>query len=447
MFFVGIGGVGMSRLAIIMNQLGFEVYGSDAESLSAIKMLSPYGINVVNSDFSLDKSFAYVVYSSAIPPTDVFIQRAKALELNLKSRGEMLAEIAMRYKEVVVCGTHGKTTTTAMIGTILGTEYKTNVYVGGKSLANTFAEDAEYFVIESDESDKTFLLFSPHLLVATNIDADHLNAYDNNMDNLKDAFKTLLSKASIRVVSLDDTNAFTVSLGVAGKTYYFSLNNKNADAFAESVSYEPDGVRFDLRTNRELIRGIKMAVYGPKNLSNAVAAALSCHLLGVPYEKIVKGLEKFAMPSRRLEKKGEVREIVLFDDHADHPTEVEATLNALTIHFPSKRIVAVFQPHRYSRMNLLKENVAKPFYLADIVVVSEIFPAFEAPIEGISGEAVVSWIKKQNPNKAVYFEKETDNIPALIAKIAQPGDIVVLLGPGDVGKISDKILQQLKERL
>jgi len=445
-FMVGVGGVGMIRLAIALKEIGFEVYGNDLNFSSATKSLTPYGIEVVDSNFSLDKSFSCVIYSSAVPETDKFILDAKKLGLTLKTRGEMLADISLPYKEIVVSGTHGKTTTAAMTGTILGMEYRTNVYVGGKSEANKFMKDAEYFVIESDESDKTFLLLNPHLLILTNIDMDHLNAYDYDFSQLKDAFHSLLKKSYIKVVSMDDSNAYSVSANIDCKSYYYSLSNENADAFAENIMYDVNGVNFDLHINGKSIQNIHMNIFGPKNISNAVASALSADLMGVSKEKIIKGLANFVMPSRRLEKKGEINGIVLFDDHADHPTEVEATLTALKIHFPRKRIIAIFQPHRYTRMNLLKEEVAKPFYLADVIIVNDIFSAFENPVEGISGEIVASWIRKHNFSKDVYFVKEIKAIPNYISVIAQKGDIIVLLGPGNIGEVAAPILQKLKEK-
>jgi UDP-N-acetylmuramate--alanine ligase len=446
-FMVGISGIGMSRLALALSDLGFDVYGTDVNLSLALNSLAPYGIKIVDDNFELDKSFDVVVYSSAVPKTNKFIHSSKNLGILIKARGEMLADIALPYKEIVISGTHGKTTTTAMIGALLSDNFKTNIYVGAEVPFNNFYKEADYFVLESDESDKTFLLLQPYFLVLTNVDRDHLNAYNNDFNELKKAFSNVLQKSHIKVVSMDDTVAYSLASQFGKETYYYSLNNSSANAFSNNIVYRSDGITFDIQINEKLIKGIRLKTFGLQNVSNAIAAALTADLLNVSNENIIDGFSKFTMPARRLEKKGEVDGIILFDDHADHPSEVEATLDALRKHFPQRRIIAVFQPHRYTRMDALRESVAKPFYLADSVIVNDIFAAFEDPIEGISGEVVTSWIKENNHSKDVYFVKDLKDIPDAILRIAQTGDIIVLLGPGNIGEIALPILDKLKEKI
>ncbi len=446
-FMIGIAGTGMSKLALMLSDLGYEVFGTDVQHNFVVDSLIERGIEVVSSDFVLDKSFNLVVYSSAVPLTDPHLIEARQLGIKTEKRGETLARISRDFRSIVIAGTHGKTTTATMVGASLRRSFKTDLYVGAEThFYDDFSKDAEYFVIESDESDGTFLLFNPEILILTNVDRDHLNLYGGNFSELKTAFAKLLGQSSKRVVSMDDPVASSLSSSFSD-TFFYSVSNHSANAFAKNIRFANEGVYFDAFILGGYAKNVFLPALGLKNISNALAAMLVSLLLGESIDKSVEGLAQLHMPSRRLEKKGEVSSIIVFDDHADHPTEVEATLDAIKKHFPMRRIIAIFQPHRYSRMSLLREEVGRPFHLADVVLVTDIFPAFEPPIEGISGESVYNWIKNRNIDKEIFYVKDKNDIAKTVGNVARRSDIVVTLGPGDIGSFSASILDILKEKI
>ncbi len=444
---LGIAGVGMRRLAEIFVSLDFEVVGFDVKEDKNTDHLKQIGVVVNPKDFELDKSFSKIVFTSAIPKDDPILTKAQMLNIPVQRRGEALAEISKSFKSVVIAGTHGKTSTTALISEILAKPYKVNAYSGGEHRMNEgFYRDADYFVIESDESDKTFLLFFPYAAIVTNIDRDHLNSYDWNFEHLKDSFDEFMKKSKLLFIAKDDKPAFEVSKNLSKKPFYYSLYDNTADAYATDPLFEKDGVSFGAHVLGETLPLMKLHAYGEKMLSNAIGAILTSKILGVNNNEIEEAIFNFSMPKRRTEFKTNINGIYVFDDHADHPTEVEATLSSLRMHFPDERIIAIFQPHRYTRVYSLQEEIAKPFYLADIVIVLPIFSAFEEPINGVTDEKVFNWIKSLNPKKDVYFVENFDILATLVSTIAKKDDIVVTLGPGNVNFAIDKIVLKLKEK-
>ena len=442
--FTGIGGVGMSKLALLYNDMGFKVIGSDIRHSKRIEALEKRGITVHigHSKEHIDRNIQQLVYSSAVKEDNVELLEAKKYGISILKRGEALAKIVNQYKTIVVSGTHGKTTTTSLIGHILkhcGVE--ANVYVGGDDKEfDNFKKSAKYFVIESDESDGSFLLFDPDILVLTNIDKDHLNYYGGSFENLKKAFASLVAKSRMCVTSADDPNASDVSLHSLHRT--FSTNSEKADLYARNIKYERNGTYFDAVGTSSAFK-VFLPMFGDKNVSNSLAALLAVLPVGVDMEKASAALKDFSPPARRMEFKGEKDGVIVFDDHADHPTEVLATLSALKKHFPEKRLIAVYQPHRYSRIKALGREVSSPFWLADVVIVTEIYPAFENPIPGVNGRKVFDWVKESNPKKEVFFAPVKDDALAILKQILKKGDLVVLLGPGDVSELSSFLLKGL----
>jgi len=255
-----------------------------------------------------------------------------------------------------------------------------------------------------------------------------------------------MRKSKLLVVAKDDNPAFEVSKNLIKKPFYFSLYDNTTDAYATDVLFENNGASFGVNVLGEPMPLMKLHAYGEKMLSNAIGAILTSKMLGVKNNEIEEAIFNFSMPKRRTEFKANIDGIYVFDDHADHPTEVEATLSSLRKHFPDERIIAIFQPHRYTRVYSLKEDIAKPFYLADVVFVLPIFSAFEEPINGITSEKVFDWIKSLNPTKDVYFVRDFDMLATLVSDIAKKNDIVITLGPGNVNFAIDKIVLKLKEK-
>jgi len=443
---LGVLGMGMSRLAHIYVSLGYEVVGIDLKEGETASFLRNAGVLVNPREFrEVDKTFDRIVYSSAVPMSHPYIQEAIKFGIPVLKRGEALAEIVNGSESVVVAGTHGKTTTTSLITEILSKRYPVNAYIGGEHPRNReFNKDAKFFVVESDESDKTFLLLKGLACIVTNIDKDHLNSYDWDFEKLKDAFLEFMKHFENVFVNKDDLVAFEVSKRASFKKFYYSIRDRYSDAFVEDFAFEEHGLSFRLNVFKEKSPRMKLRAYGVQNLSNALAAVAVGRLMGLSFDEICEGISSFEMPKRRLEFKGVEDGVTLFDDHADHPTEVEATLNAIRSHFPLRKIIAVFQPHRYTRVFALKEAIAKPFYIPDYTIVLPIYSAFEKPIEGITDELVFKWIKEMNPQREVFYAPDFDSAGEMASSIARPGFIVVTLGPGDVYFAIEKIRVKLR---
>ena len=447
-FLFGIGGTGMSKLALLLKDFGYEVYGLDIEENENVKNLRKAGIRIDIGEKldCIDGAFKFIVYSSAISEENRNFIKAKYIGVKAERRGETLARITKGFTTVVVAGSHGKTTTTSMIGHILSKDLKVNVYVGGETVEfNSFNKDAKFFVIESDESDGTFLYFNPFVLVITNIDRDHLNYYGQDFNNLKNAFLKLVEKSKYKVVSMDDENAYSVVKSEKNNIIYYSLKNEKADMFGFNLRFLESGTKFDLRYKGNTYENIFLPAFGEQNVLNAMASLIASDISGINIKEGIESISTFNLPKRRMQKKWEVNGIMLIDDHADHPTEVEATLSALRKHFGKRRIVAVFQPHRYTRVSMLKEDIVKPFYLADMIVLTDIFPAFEKPIEGVSGEKIYEWLRILNPEKEIVFVKDKRKIPFYLKEKLVYGDLVVLLGPGDIWAVAEEVFEILKE--
>jgi UDP-N-acetylmuramate--alanine ligase len=444
---LGIGGSGMSRLALLMKDFGYEVYGLDLKENDVIKDLKSNNIKVnIGKRFNyLDGTFKLVVYSSAFVENDVNLIKAKNLGIKIERRGETLARISNGFSSVVVSGTHGKTTTTTMVGHIFNKSFRVNVYIGGETEFKNFYKDARFFVIESDESDGTFLYFNPFILIITNIDKDHLNYYNWDFENLEKAFLNLAQKSLYKIVSMDDENACSVAKNIKNNIIYYSLEDVKADMFGYNLRFLENGIRFDLKYRDNTYKDIFLRAFGEHNVLNAMASLIASNISGISIKDGINSIATFNLPKRRMEKKWEKEGILLIDDHADHPTEVTATLSALKKHFPERRIVSVYQPHRYTRVSALKERIAEPFYLSDFIILTDIFGAFEEPIEGISGEKIYDWVKILNPKKEVVFIKDKKDIPGYLIGKLKSGDLLVLLGPGDIGTISGEILDAIEK--
>lgn len=444
---VGVNGAGMSKLALILKSLGFEVIGTDITQNSTTNELINKGIKFTSNTFPVEKHFDFVVVSSAIPQNHPSFSFAKEKQIPIYKRGEILAQIAKDYKSIVIAGTHGKTTTTSLIYTIMSRFYPSSIYVGGKiECSEEFKKNSNYFVIESDESDRTFMLFRPYILVATNIDKDHLNSYNNDFKELVKAFETVFETSQRIVYFFDDKNLREIG-SKFNNTFSYSVESSNADLYASDIEYLSNGLIFSLFYKGNFQGRFFLPIFGINHLQNALASILVSKLEDIPIVNSLNALSSFRFPKRRFELKCELSGITLIDDHADHPTEVKATLDTIKRHYPGRRIVAIFEPHRFSRVNILKEEIAEPFAFADVVITKEIYPAFETPIKGVNGEMVFKLIKKRFPEKEVYFASSYDAILTILFQIVKSGDILVLLGPGEIYKVANSIIEMLGRKI
>jgi len=449
-FLIGIGGAGMSSLAFLAKNLGFEVSGSDIEDSDTVKKLQKKGIKVFIGHLEKNVSLIkpdIVVYSSAIKKDNPELKWAKNHKLIVKHRSEFLAPLISPFKTIAIAGTHGKTATASMVGFLLQQAKKTTyVYLGGENicLKETKITPQSLVVLETDESDGSFLLFDPTISIVTNIDKDHLSNYHYNFRELKNAFKTFIQgkdKIKVNILCLDDDNLQSVARRIkARKTLTYGLKNK-ADLMALDIRHSSSGTEAKLIFKRKNQGILKLPVFSEQNLLNSLGAMLAAKEIGISFKQSIKILKKFQLPKRRSEIIGEKKSILVIDDYAHHPTEIKATLASLKI--LKRRIIAVYEPHRYTRMKILGDKVGQAFDDADVIISLDICPAFEKPIKGITGKKINEWIKKYNHKKKVFYVRRLEDIPKFIKKIIQPNDLIVTLGPGTIKGLAQKIYQSL----
>jgi len=449
-FLIGIGGAGMSSLAFLAKNLGFEVSGSDIEDSDTVKKLQKKGIKVFIGHLEKNVSLIkpdIVVYSSAIKKDNPELKWAKNHKLIVKHRSEFLAPLISPFKTIAIAGTHGKTATTSMVGFLLQQAKKTTyVYLGGENicLKETKITPQSLVVLETDESDGSFLLFDPTISIVTNIDKDHLSNYHYNFRELKNAFKTFIQgkdKIKVNILCLDDDNLQSVARRIkARKTLTYGLKNK-ADLMALDIRHSSSGTEAKLIFKRKNQGILKLPVFSEQNLLNSLGAMLAAKEIGISFKQSIKILKKFQLPKRRSEIIGEKKSILVIDDYAHHPTEIKATLASLKI--LKRRIIAVYEPHRYTRMKMLGDKVGQAFDDADVIISLDICPAFEKPIKGITGKKVNEWIKKYNPKKKVFYVKHLEDVLKFLKKIIQPKDLIITLGPGTIKGLAQKIYQSL----
>ncbi|MGI8774322.1 MAG: UDP-N-acetylmuramate--L-alanine ligase [Actinomycetota bacterium] len=446
--FVGIGGAGMSAIAKVLLERGREVSGSDLKWSRAAAMLEAMGARVhVGHDPVLAHDAGAVVVSSAIPRSNPEYARALERDIPVMTRGEALAEILRDTRSIVVAGTHGKTTTTSMIVTILRHAGFDPTYLVGAGLndsgTNARSGSGEVSVAEADESDGSFLLLQPSLAVLTNLEMDHVDHW-GSFDELEKAFAdfaaSVTSDGAI-VVPHSDEVLGRIAHSVDRTVVTFG---EGGDVGANAVSFGPRGASF------ELVHGgsgahVDLRVPGAHNVANAVAAAAAAIHVGVELVQVAAGLALYRGVERRFQVRGEVGGVTVIDDYAHHPTEVLATLEAAR---PGGwgRVVAIFQPHRYTRTAALADAFGASFGPADRVVLMDVYGAGEQPVPGVSGKLIADAVCRAFPGRPVaYFPHRSTLIDYLVAS-ARPGDALLTLGAGDVTTIGDELLQRLGDR-
>jgi UDP-N-acetylmuramate--alanine ligase len=446
--FTGIGGIGMSGLAEILLEMGYPVSGSDARASAITQGLERRGAKVFQGHDAANLGDAKaVIYSSAVPADNPEIVEAHRRGISVIPRGELLAELMRLKFGIAVGGSHGKTTTTSMIAAIMThAGLDPTVVVGGRvgmmGGANARLGKSEYLVVESDESDGSFLKLAPILAVVTNIDREHLDHY-SGIEEIRAAFAQFISRVPFygaAFLCLDDENIQQLlpSLNRRAITYG---TNAQADLRVTQSSAAHMGSQFRLEFRGHDLGCFKLNVPGAHNTLNAAAAVAVALELEIPVEQIRVGLEQFTGVERRFQIKGRERGITVIDDYGHHPTEIRATLAAARA-CKFARIHVLFQPHRYTRTQALLDEFARCFHQADSVFVLDIYPASEKPIAGVTSQALVDRIQAFGHRSAHYSGAMPDGIAAVIAA-AQEGDAILTLGAGSVSQAGEIILQQL----
>lgn len=441
----------MSGIAEILLDQGFKVSGSDRSLTEVTERLQNLGAVTFEGHraSNIANDVDTVVYSSAVQPDNPEIIEAHRRKIPIVRRAEMLAEVMRLKYGIGIAGTHGKTTTTSMASLILmegGLD--PTVIVGGKlsGLGGTNARlgRGEFIVVEADEYDRSFLSISPTIAVLTTLETDHLDCY-RDLEDIKSAFIQFANKVPFYgfiVLCLDEPALLDIMPNLSKKKIITYGLNPQADVQAIDIRHKDNTTTFTLiRSNKEL-GTITLQVPGKHNVQNSLGAIAVGLELGVPFEKIKSGIEKFAGVYRRWEKKGEVNGISVYDDYAHHPTECRATLSGVKSGW-RRRVVCVFQPHLYSRTRDFYEDFGKSFLLSDVLVVTDIYPAREEPIQGVTGELIVN-AAKQFGHKDVRYVPDKKQVPVFLKSIIKSGDIVITMGAGDIWKYGEEFLKQEK---
>ncbi len=452
--FIGIGGIGMSGIAEVLCNLGFVVSGSDAKkSKNTDRLEKMFGIRISEGHAAENVQDAQVVvYSSAVKPDNPEVFSAKAKGIPVIPRAEMLAELmTLKPYAVAVSGTHGKTSTTSMIATVLGhAGFDPTTVVGG--VVDTLGSNAklgssDWFVTEADESDRSFLMLYPTIAVVTNIDKEHMESY-KGMDDVVQCFTDFVNKVPFygaAIICLDDPNVQLLIPNLNRRRVTFGLTAQ-ADVSAHNIRFNNVfGSSFSVRRGAEVLGEIELPVPGKHNVYNALAATAVALELEIPFEKIAEAFKGFKNANRRFQFKGEVGGITIVDDYAHHPTEIVATLSAAKNSSGGRRTVVVFQPHRYSRTKELMDDFVVAFNNADVVFLLDIYAASEQPIEGITAEVLAENIRLYG-HKNVNYIGDIKTATGKVCGHLQPGDLVITLGAGSITTLSDDIMVNLTGR-
>jgi UDP-N-acetylmuramate--alanine ligase len=442
--FVGIGGSGMSGIAEVMLSLGYAVQGSDLKPNKQTKRLEDQGATVFIGHASANiRDADAVVVSSAVDETNPEVAAAREQLMPVVSRAEMLAEL-MRFRySVAVAGTHGKTTTTSLVASVLAEGGLDPTFVIGGRLksadANARLGQGDYLVAEADESDASFVHLKPMLAVVTNIDADHMSTYEGDIGKLKSSFIEFLHNLpfyGLAVVCTDDAGVNDV-LGDIGRSVTTYGTNSDADVRASNVVFTAATTSFDVsRKGNEQKLHVKLQLPGMHNVRNALAAIAVADELQIGDDAVVRALEEFEGIDRRFQKMGDVMtaagSVMLVDDYGHHPTEIAATLAAARSGWPGKRVVLVFQPHRYSRTRDLMDDFATVLSNADVLILLDVYAAGEDPIAGADGRAMARAIRTRGAVEPVFVES-LDGLQPVLMGLLEDGDLVLTMGAGDIG--------------
>ena len=446
--FVGIGGIGMSGIAEILLNLGYRVTGSDQKRGEAVERLAELGAKVfIGHQASNVEGAHVVVYSSAVSRDNVEVQAARQQQIPTIPRAEMLAELMRLKYGIAVAGTHGKTTTTSMVGAILAEgRLDPTIVVGGRvsSLgSNARLGQGEFLVAEADESDGSSLKLAPTIAVVTTVDAEHLDHY-RDLDAIRDAFVTFVTKVPFygsAVLCLDQPNIQMLIPRIEKRIITYGLESA-ADLVAHRLHLSGMTSRFEVVRRGTVLGECNLQVPGRHNVSNALAAIAVGLDLEIPFPTIARALGAFTGVQRRFQVRGTAAGVTVIDDYGHHPAEIRATLAAAKAGF-DRRTVALFQPHRYTRTKHLHQEFLTAFNEADVLVLMDIYAGGEPPLPGVSAAALAEGIRAYGHRDVVYLGNDRARIVQYLAEITRPGDLVLTLGAGDVGQLGPELLRRL----
>ena len=449
--FVGIGGSGMSGIAEVLLNMGYTVTGSDQSESETTRRLARLGAGVLigHSPEHVTMGIDVVVISSAVKMSNPEVVRARELRIPVIPRAEMLAELMRMKYGVAVAGTHGKTTTTSFVADVLARAgLDPTVVIGGKLRAlgtNARLGQGKILVAEADESDGSFLMLSPTVAVVTNIDPEHLDHF-GTIENVEQAFLDFIHRVPFygRAVLCLDHPRVRALLPQVRKPYVTYGTTPEADWVAANITVEGLNTRFEVRHGNMHHGRVVLQMPGRHYALNALAAAIAACEMGVPFNTVRESLAQFGGIHRRFEVLGEINNILVVDDYGHHPEEVRATLRAARDGF-QRRLVVAFQPHRYTRTHDLFNDFLSAFDYAEKLFLTEIYPAGEERIEGVSGEALDQALRRRG-HLDVEYRASRESLEAALLDTIRPGDLLLVLGAGDIYKVGEEILQTLRVR-
>ncbi len=445
--FVGIGGIGMSGIAEVLLNLGYHISGSDLKETEVTRRLRSLGCEISYGHRKENLREAdVVVISSAIRQKNPEVEAAEERLIPVIPRAEMLAELMRMKVGIAIAGTHGKTTTTSLISTVLAAGgLDPTVVIGGRlnSLgSNARLGQGEFLVAEADESDGSFLKLMPTIAVVTNIDPEHLDFY-KGIEEIKESFLSFLEKIpffGLAVLCLDHPNIQSLLPRLKKRFATYGLTTQ-ADFQAKEIAFEGLSTSFDVVHHRRGIGRLSLRMPGIHNVYNALATLATAFELDIPFRVVQETLREFGGIQRRFQIKGEKKGILIVDDYGHHPVEIMATLKAARTGW-GKRIIAVFQPHRYTRTQALFKDFLTAFYDADVLILTDIYPAGEDRIEGVESKALFEGLREYS-HKDVSYLADKGQIVEHLLRILSPGDLVITLGAGDIWQVSEELVQRL----
>lgn len=448
--FVGIGGIGMSGIAEVLHNQGYKVSGSDAANSPALERLASLGIRVsVGHQAANLQDAQAVVVSTAINPSNPEVVAARSRKLPVVPRALMLAELMRMKRGIAIAGTHGKTTTTSLVASVLAEGGLDPTFViGGRLLAagsNARLGSGEFLVAEADESDASFLHLSPTLAVITNIDADHMETYGHSLDRLHQAFVDFAHRLPFYgslYACLDDEGVAGILPRVVKPVVTYGLSEA-ADIRATDIRADASMMHFTAKRERYADLPVSVQVAGLHNVRNALAAIAIAQDLEVPADAIARALRNFGGVGRRFQRYGEIThngvKFELIDDYGHHPVELKTTLAAARAAFPGRRLVLAFQPHRYTRTRDLFEDFASVLSDVDLLLLAEVYSAGEPPITAADGRALSRAIRLRGRVEPLFVE-DIANLPADLLRVVRDGDVVMTMGAGSIGGVAQKIV-------
>lgn len=449
--FIGIAGAGMRAVANVLVQKGYNVSGSDIRDSEVTKRFRAVDVPIfIGHDSKNIEGADVVVISSAIPADNVELMAAKQQHIPVLHRSDVLLSIMNWGKGIAVAGAHGKTTTTSMIGQVFEeAAMDPTIIIGGEVdylHSNSKLGKGEYVIAEADESDGSFLKLNPYIAIVTNIENDHMDHY-GSMENILKAFQVFLQKLDPligkAILCFDNENIRNIAPHI-GRNYISYGISTDADYNAKNIHYVKGLLNYEVEHNEKNLGMIRLQIPGRHNVLNSMAVVAVAMECGIPFAEISSALYHFHGAKRRFQTKGRQNDVWVVDDYAHHPTEINATLKAAK-ELESHRVICVFQPHRYTRTQLLQTEFSECFRYADTLVLTDVYSAGEKPIEGVSGELIAKSVKKSTGKDSYYIPNKAD-LPDFLATFVKPFDLVITMGAGDVYLAGEKLLDLLKEK-